>query len=295
LLLVSLHNDTLDLPDCWEDLTLEQTLATVAILMRLFAGAITPDRARIEMLVSYTGYRPSRRPRDPATRETIHYNLLRLSELLTFAFAVDEAQQRITPHFNFKRNPLPKIALDGATYRGKIFDLDITAKTDVTAREFVDAFDLFAALHQTADATLKAECLNQLCAILYPAEDDHRRNLVSGQHTRMRLAPEETKTLILFWFAGIVHYYATHPVYSVLFSAQKAQQGEKIRLGANETALYLMREGYGDPDRMTLNDYFDAQVKALKDTVAHALAQGAKIEKIARETGIALETLNKLN
>jgi hypothetical protein len=69
---------TLQLPDCWEDLTQEQTLRTVSILTRLFAGQITPDRARLEMLVRYTGYRPSRKPRDPETRETINFNLLRL-------------------------------------------------------------------------------------------------------------------------------------------------------------------------------------------------------------------------
>jgi hypothetical protein len=215
--------------------------------------------------------------------------------MLDFAFAVDEAEQRITPHFNFKRNPLSAVDLEGVAYRGKIFNLDITAKTDITAREFVDAFDLFAAFHRlNGDAPRQAECLNQLCAILYPADRDHRQNLVSGQHERMSAVPEETKTLILFRFTGIVQHYATHPVYSVLFSSTKKDEGEKIRLGANETALYLTREGYGDPDRMTLNDYFDAQVKALRDTVSHALAQGAKIEKIAQETGLTLETLNKL-
>jgi DNA-binding Xre family transcriptional regulator len=182
----------------------------------------------------------------------------------------------------------------GVTSRGKIFNLDITAKTNITAREFVDAFDLFAAFYQTTDASVRIECLNQLCAILYPADADHRQNLVSGQHERMRAVPEATKMLVLFWFSGIVQYYTSHPLYAVLFSSKKKEQGEKFNLGANETALYLMREGYGDPDRMTLNDYFDAQVKALKDTVSHAIAQGAKIEKIAQETGLSLENLNKL-
>jgi hypothetical protein len=290
---IVLNSGTLDLPDCWEDLTQEQTLVTISILMRLFRGHMTPSRARLEMLVCYTGYRPSRKHHGPETRETVNFNLLKLSEMLNFAFTVEEST--ICPRFNFKRNPLPVLTLDGVRYRGKIFDLDITARTDITAREFVEAFDLFAAFHQlTGDSARQTECLNQLCAVLYPAEPDHRRNLVSGQHERMRRAKTEEKTLILFWFTGIVQYYTTHPRYAVLFSSQKKDEGEKIRLGANEIALYLTREGYGDPDRMTLNDYFDAQVKALKDTVSHALAQGAKIERLAVETGLTLETLNKL-
>ncbi|MDR0681176.1 MAG: hypothetical protein LBG15_04900 [Dysgonamonadaceae bacterium] len=45
---------------------------------------------------------------------------------------------------------------------------------------------------------------------------------------------------------------------------------------------------------MNLNDYFDAQVKALKDTISHAMAAGAKIEQIAQKTGISLTIINRL-
>jgi hypothetical protein len=283
----------LDLPDCWEDLTPEQTLATVRILVRLLAGAITPDRARLEMLVCYTGYRPSPRV-SPETREIIAYNLMRLSQLLTFAFTVEARTLHL--HFSFKRNPLPTLTVNRVPYPGKIFTLDITARTDITAREFVDAFDLLTAFHRlSGDLPRRTEALNQLCAILYPAAPEHRKNLVSGQHERMSRVPEDIKTLILFWFTGIVDYYIHHPVYAILFSSEKKESGsEKIHLGASETALYLTREGYGDPDRMTLSDYFDAQVKSLKDNIGHALAQGVKIESISRETGLSFELLHRL-
>jgi hypothetical protein len=102
------------------------------------------------------------------------------------------------------------------------------------------------------------------------------------------------KTLILFWFTSIVRFYTEHPVYSILFSGRKTDKEEKIHLGANETALYLAKEGYGDPETMNLNDYFDAQVKALKDSISHALAAGAKIEQIAQKTGMSLTIINKL-
>jgi hypothetical protein len=268
-------------------------LFTIEVLTRLFSGKITPDNARIELLFYYTGYRPNRKITVPEEREIIHFNLLRLSEQVTFAFTVEE--NTIVPHFSFKHNPLPALKMDGIEYPGKKFNLDITAKTDITAKELVYAFDLLAAF-QKLEEDAKEECLNQLCAILHPAEPTHKQNLVSCQIENMRKVDALKKTLILFWFIGIVNFYTNHPVYSLLFSGRKKtdDDDEKIYLGLNEVSLHLRKEGYGDPDTMNLNDYFDAQVKSLKDTINKALGVGAKIEEIAQKTGIPFSTIIKL-
>jgi hypothetical protein len=288
------NNAVLELPDCWEDLTNEQLLFTVEVLTRLFSGQITPDKARIEMLLNFTGYRPNSKITDPDKRENINLNILKLSEQLTFAFTVEE--NTITPLFSFKRNPLPELTIETVPYTGKKFNLDITAKTDITAKEFIDAFDLLSALAKMTEPERKEQCLNQICAILYPAEKTHQKNLVSHQIENMRRVSVPEKTLILYWFTGIVHYYTSHSVYSLLFSGtKKAGEGEKISLGMNEVALYLKKEGYGDPETMNLNDYFDAQVKSLKDTIGKARAEGVKIEKIAEKTGLPVAVIQKLS
>lgn len=284
----------LELPDHWEDLTREEFLFTVEVLMRLFAGSITPDAARLEMLLHYTSYRPSRKNADPEERENINFNLLKLSGLLDFAFTIEE--NVIQPQFRFVRNPLPKLRLEGASYRGKIFNITVSAQTDITAREFVDASDLVSAFYTTEREDLKGECLNQLCAILYPAVKNHRENLVSGHPERMRKAGMREKTAVLFWFSGIIRYYMTNSVYKVLFAGGKQMEEEwKIRIGAGETALYLKKEGYGDPETMNLNEYFDAQVKALKDSLSHAIVEGVKIERIEEKTGIPAELIRRLS
>jgi indolepyruvate ferredoxin oxidoreductase alpha subunit len=41
----------------------------------------------------------------------------------------------------------------------------------------------------------------------------------------------------------------------------------------NEIALTLKKEGFGTPETMNLNDYFDAQIKYLKDMINRALAE----------------------
>jgi hypothetical protein len=70
---------------------------------------------------------------------------------------------------------------------------------------------------------------------------------------------------------------------------------EKINLGMNEIALSLQREGYGNPETMSVNDYFDAQIKYLKDIINKALAEGVKPEKLSFKSGIPMEVINKLS
>ncbi|MCL1942547.1 MAG: hypothetical protein FWF54_03235 [Candidatus Azobacteroides sp.] len=235
-------------------------------------------------------YKPE--SQDRKQREIINFNLLKLSEQLDFAFHVEDMQ--IIPNHKFKKNPIPFIRICNRKYQGKKFDLDITAKTNISAREFADAYDLFAAIGKMPSDEEKEECINQLCAILYPKLENHKENLVSGHIKNMEKVNPILKFGIVFWFNGIIDFYTTHPIYSILFKKNQEPDSSKIRLGMNEVVLFLQKEGYGNPDDMNLNDYFDSQIKSLKDSVNMALAKGAKIEEIARETGIGISIINQL-
>ena len=86
---------SIQLPDCWEDLSFRERIFTFGILSELFAGTVTPEIARLKMLIEYTGYKPSwiqiireALKKNSEQREIIHFNLLKLSEELTFAFTV---------------------------------------------------------------------------------------------------------------------------------------------------------------------------------------------------------------
>jgi hypothetical protein len=113
----------------------------------------------------------------------------------------------------------------------------------------------------------------------------------------MRYVNPSVKFGIILWFTGIVKHYTEHPIYGLLFKSEKHpdESGNKIHLGMNEINLTLQKEGYGKPDNMNLNDYFDAQVKFLKDLINRALAEGVKPEKLSQKTGIPLSTINKLS
>ena len=299
---VQLNKSSVELPDCWEDLSYKEKVFTFGILSELFAGTVTPEIARLKMLIEYTGYKPSwtqlireALKKDTEQREIINFNLLKLSEELNFAFTVEE--NRIIPNHVFKKNPVSFIRIGRIKYIGRRFELDVTCRTNITAREFSDCFDIFASMQgEIADAD-RYDCINQMCAILFPKTDDYHANLVSDHHWKMRYIDPAVKFGIIFWFTGIVKYYTEHPVYSLLFKSEKNQDesGSRIHLCMNEIALTLKKEGYGSPETMNLNDYFDSQIKFLKDMISKAIADGVKPEKISQKTGIPLATIQKLS
>ena len=123
-------------------------------------------------------------------------------------------------------------------------------------------------------------------------------NMLSQEHVaEMKQLDPTIKFGIVYWFTGVVNWFRENDAYRVLFerNGSGSDAGEKITIGMNEIALYLKKEGYGDPATMNLIEYFDAQVKALKDAVAKALADGVKPEKIAQKTGIPLTAIARLS
>ena len=299
---IVLHKSSIELPDSWEDLSYKEKIFTFCIMSELFAGTITPEIARLKMLIEYTGYKPSvillmreALTKNTEQREIINFNLLKLSEELNFAFTVEE--NRIIPNHVFKKNPIHFIKIGRQRYVGRRFEIDITNRTNITAREFSDCFDIFASMQGELTEADRYECINQVCAILFPYTNDYQANLISGHHWKMRYIHPAIKFGIIFWFTGIVKYYTEHPIYGLLFKSDKYrdESGNKINLGMNEISLALKKEGYGSPETMNLNDWFDAQIKFLKDMINKALAEGVKAEEITRKTGIPLSTIQQLS
>ena len=299
---IELNKGALELPDCWEDLSYKEKIFTFGILSELFSGKITPEIARLKMLIEYTGYKPSLTQlirealkKDSDQREIIHFNLLRLSEELTFAFSVEE--DRIIPNHVFKKNPVSFIKIGRTQYAGRLFETDATCRTNITAREFSDCFDCLSAMQRMRTDSDREMAVNQICAILFPQYDDYYKNLNCGHHWKMREVNPVIKFGIIHWFTGIVKYYTSHPVYGLIFKSEKHQDEsvDIIHWGMNDITLTLKKEGYGSPETMNLNDYFDSQIKYLKDIINKALADGVKAQEINKKTGIPFLTIQKLS
>ena len=73
----------LELPTCWEDVRSKDKIFTFEVLSELFENRITPDIARLKMLIQYTGYKPSGwklfkeafKKEQTEERENINFNL----------------------------------------------------------------------------------------------------------------------------------------------------------------------------------------------------------------------------
>ena len=102
--------------------------------------------------------------------------------------------------------------------------LDLTAKTNITAREFADCYDLLHHINQLENEEQKEELTNQLCAILYPKCKSHTENMVSGHIDEMKKVNPIIKYIVIYWFTGLVRFYLEHPIYSILFSRNKQEK-----------------------------------------------------------------------
>ena len=291
-------NTIIQIAECWEELSFDQKLFTFEVLAEVISGKYNanPHRALVELFIEFTGYKPSKKYASDYDRESINLFLLQQAEKIDFIFKINTESNIIIPKYEFRTNPFPYIAIGNEKYEGKHFELDITAKTDITAREFVDCIDLLAGIDKMKSEKEKEECVNQLCAILYPRTSDYIQNMVSGHNKSMQKLNPVVKFGIVYWFTGIYRFYTEHEIYSLLFNSSKKQDDDedKVRL-SDEVILLLEKEGYESPDNMNINKYFDAQVKHLKDVIGKALSEGLTAFQIAQKTKIDIITINKLS
>ncbi|MDR2004240.1 MAG: hypothetical protein LBQ74_14515, partial [Prevotella sp.] len=161
--------------------------------------------------VWYNRYKPERYNRD-----IINYNLLKLSEMLDFAFKIDDRSLQINNVF--RSNPFPEIRAGKKRYIAKKFIRDISPFTNITGREFSDCFDIYSLYSSDTGADVKARCVDKIISILYPASGNYNENMVL-ERPELSKVPIAVKLGIMCWFAGIVEYYVTHPYYSILFGS----------------------------------------------------------------------------
>lgn len=296
---IELPDRKLCIPESWEDLNMRQFIFALELLQELSVGMITPDTARFELLFFITGYIQSKKFKSknypPEEAENIQLNLINLAELMNFIFRKEG--DVLLPNDVFLNNPFPFIAIGTKKYQGKIFDRGYIPKTDISALEFSDALDIYISMSKNnKNEKFVEECINTICAILYPYKNDHRENMRSAHVKRMKKLHPTIRYGIVLWFSGLIRFFTQHPIYGVLFGTEP-EDSTKVSVGMYECVLAVSESGYGDVttiENQNLISFFDMQVKNLKNVVSKAIAQGIDKIKLANEMKLPLTTIERL-
>lgn len=297
---IKLNKGNLYLPSTWDELSPKQLVYAFTLLTQLFKRDITPEDFRARMLIFITGYRPTKKNiwyylqkfwliswRGSAWyhdyeasvklhTEMIGENLVRLSREIDFAFNIEG--NKIVPNYVFAENPF--IFLSKTAPK---FSRNYTVETTLTARQYIEACDILSAIKEDVPNDIKQHLMSKAAEKLFGISYKKAKSL----HPAILFG-------IAYWFTGIVQFFKRHPIYSVLFPEKEQEDDNPMSIGGIETLLFLRKEYGGGIDDMNLIDFFNAQVKSIKDSVHRAKAEGVKIDDIVKNTGLPLSVVSRL-
>lgn len=288
---IQLYKGTLELPEDWMELNEKQRRKGFELLAGVMTGTIEPFIWQLQMLLEITGYKMGRKFLRELKGYTPHKavdiiseNLIRLAECLTFAFAVEDNRIRI----NYEMHDCPF-----KLFRSKgvqpHFVRDRIISTNLTAGMYADGLQLLGMLNDPENNDDDRQYyMNQLARVLWRVETNAR---VPGPTSGELLA-------VTVWFTGVVLFFQEHDIYSVLFDingGEKEQVEGHISLGVQEIILELTANGYPDARNMNLLEFFDAQIKMLKDRISDAKSSGTETTDLVKKTGLPLSTILRLS
>lgn len=279
------------LPEDWMEISEKQRRKGFELLALVMAGAMDPFEWQLHMLIEITGYKPSRATRrallgykQHTVRDTVIENLRRLAECLDFAFSIEENKVQI----KYDMHDCPFELFKGKGVQPH-FVRDRLIETNLTAGIYAEATQILSMVNdEDNDDDDRLYYMSKLAKTLWRVE--------TNAH-----APEPTPVELLavtVWFTGVALFFQEHDTYSVLFDAVKSEKEKSedhISLGVQEIILELETAGHRDVRNMGLLDFFDAQVKLLKDRIADAKSGGSSIADIVKKTGLSINTITRLS
>lgn len=279
------------LPEDWMEISEKQRRKGFELLALVMAGALDPFEWQLHMLIEITGYKPSRATRrallgykQHTVRDTVIENLRRLAECLDFAFSIEDNKVQIK--YDMHDCPFELFKDKGVQPH---FIRDRLIETNLTAGIYAEATQILSMVNdKDNDDDDRLYYMSKLAKTLWRVE--------TNAH-----APEPTPVELLavtVWLTGVALFFQEHDTYSVLFDAVKSEKEkpeDHISLGVQEIILELETAGHRDVRNMGLLDFFDAQVKLLKDRIADAKSGGSSIADIVKKTGLSINTITRLS
>lgn len=197
-------------------------------------------------------------------------------------------------NFNMKRNPLLSFRHLETVLHGPFFECDRKglAITDMTAGEFVDAYEYYSLYLSTQDELY----MRKMCLTLY-----RENRAVYGNESRipgmLATVPIDARVqyAVFLFFQNFMEYLVKSP-YGLLFGKSE-KKSEGISLGMISTIYSLSKEGYGttqEISRLNLADYLNMLLKQLIDAVKSLRSLKKTDTQIAEELEINYETVRRI-
>lgn len=279
------------LPEDWMEISEKQRRKGFELLALVMAGALDPFEWQLHMLIEITGYKPSRATRrailgykQHTVRDTVIENLRRLAECLDFAFSIEDNKVQI----KYDMHDCPFELFKGKGVQPH-FVRDRLIETNLTAGIYAEATQILSMVNdKDNDDADRMYYMSKLAKTLWHVEMNAR----VSEPTPVELLA------VTVWFTGVALFFQEHEIYSVLFDAVKSEKEkpeDHISLGVQEIILELETAGHRDVRNMGLLDFFDAQVKLLKDRIADAKSGGSSIADIVKKTGLSINTITRLS
>lgn len=277
--------NTIELPDCWEDLTQQQVAETVFYSFAYLSGKMNLYTYRFILLQLYTGYKRGKKKVTPDEAESINENLYNLASCIKFPIKpvyenpalldvlTPELRQKLQTVFpfeltepnelsqinmifdmlkyrsvlnlNFKRNPVPRVQVLKQKLNGAVFNIDTNG--DVQTNITAAMFTDAYHYYNLYNSLKEQQYLNILIAILYqPFECNYSLFDAQTRANGVKHLPYNTKQTVFYWFQGVMEWLFAHPVYGILFNNNSPRKGaNKINLGMGEIIFSLSKDGYG--------------------------------------------------
>ncbi|MDR1629924.1 MAG: hypothetical protein LBS36_06900 [Oscillospiraceae bacterium] len=310
-------------PNRWEELSPEQYLMLVLLMLEFMQGNISAQEVRLAYFLNVSNINPKAITK--RNRERFNENIFRITRTLNFMFRyeypdgsldeitpelrkslaktlpgdlpehvelqyVKKLKRQTLPDFVFAKNLLPEIEISGKKYPGYIFELhDEIIHTTLAAEQYVNANLLYSKYIDTR----KPSYLDTLVATLYcPKEID----AIAFAEIAKKL-DNVAKQAVFICFQAIQTFLATRTKYAILWNRKPAGKEDKFSLGLSDSIYSLSSAGYGslnEVSQMPLTAFFDLLLKNIIDAVKTLRDMEVKKDEIAQKTGLSLAQINKI-
>lgn len=211
--------------------------------------------------------------------ETVLFELIKVSSLL---------KPRTEINRNVPKNFIPSIKIGKTIYKGPVFNVNKHGilHTDITAGEWIDAFEYYHILNSQKDLSYLANIAGCFYRI------DRKYNTVTAQNNGEIFKTLDIKQLkaICFMFQCWQEYFFNQ--FNVLFLRTNQKNFNKINLGASQILYSLIEKGYGNQEEVNntlITDFFSIQLKSISDAVTSLRSKDMDNAKIANALNLDIQ------